>query len=328
MKNNLLVMSPSNTYSIYCAITLESILVSSTIDDRFDVIILDDSLTEVSKNLINKVACARMCISFLDVSDYINDNLMKDRGYVKRNTYFRIIAPKLIKNAEKVLYIDCDVIVNYNLRNLFDIDMGDNVFGAVKNWSTKSESNYIRNELHISENSYFNAGILLINIEKFNEYKLEEKALALMNKKEYKFFDQDILNIIAYGNVKIIDSRWNVAWHPAIDRNILKDFDENVRCNWVKCSQAPYIVHYTSNVKPWNSYGLPLSEFFWNIARNSPFYYNLIDMFFYEMDKVMFNFNCIDIISNQYKQGKYSFSEIIKCTLECFRIWLKNKVKR
>lgn len=324
----LLVMSPSNEYCIFCALTLKSILDSSTKDDYFIVYILFDSLSDSNKQLIKQVECFRMKISFIDVSNYVNDNIMREKGYVKKNTYFRIIAPGLVKNRNKIIYIDSDMIVNHNLAELYNIELGECVIGAVKNWSTYSELQYVTDNLKVSNDTYFNAGILLINVQRYNDLAIERKAFTLLSNEEFKYFDQDVLNIVAKDYVKIINSKWNVVWHPITNLNIFENFDDEMKYKWSCCSQDPFIIHYTSSIKPWNSYGLPLSEYFWDTAKNSLFFKDLIGIFFDSMEEVLINSNCLKIIPIQFGQGKYRFLEVIKCIALCFKVWIKNKVKR
>ena len=98
----VLVFSPSDSYALFCSITIESILLSSTENEFFDVYIIYDELTDESMNLLSDLSCERLKINFINIYDRIkNETMMKNRGYVSRNTYFRILAPSLFENHKK-----------------------------------------------------------------------------------------------------------------------------------------------------------------------------------------------------------------------------------
>ncbi len=72
--------------------------------------------------------------------------------------------------------------------------------------------------------------------------------------------DQDALNIVLKNNIKLLSEKWNLQWGN-IDL-----FDENLD------KKIGSVIHYTTEVKPWKPKGanLPLAEYFWKYAQNSP----------------------------------------------------------
>ena len=85
--------------------------------------------------------------------------------------------------------------------------------------------------------------------------------------------DQDALNLTCRGQVKQIDKRWNVEWGCFLEEAAAgcaaADSAESERERQL---ENPYIIHYTTPVKPWNAPEKILSEYFWAAARESVFY--------------------------------------------------------
>ena len=62
----------------------------------------------------------------------------------------------------------------------------------------------------IDYNNYFNAGVLLMNLDELRKYKFQEKFLYLLEKIKFEVAqDQDYLNRLCKGRIKIINSAWN-----------------------------------------------------------------------------------------------------------------------
>lgn len=155
-------------------------------------------------------------------------------------TYFRFLLPVILNDIGKILYIDADVICLKSAQELFDINLDNYIIGAVSESKiTNSERNKI---LGLNDHIYFNAGVLLINIKKWNEFDVFNKSIAVLNKhrKILTCLDQDILNIVLTGNIKYLDKKFNwLNWwnYQSINDSIQKDI---------------ILMHFTAHPKPWN----------------------------------------------------------------------------
>ena len=161
------VLSPSSAYSKYCYLTILSILECANIEDFYDIYILYDKLSTESVHLLSGLKGHNCQMSFIDVNEWIDDKIMLDRGYVSKNTYFRIIAPLVLSHKNRFIYVDSDMIVNRDLNDLYSIDLKGKTIGAVRNWSTKTELKYVEKELKLNSNSYFNAGVVIFDVKKY-----------------------------------------------------------------------------------------------------------------------------------------------------------------
>lgn len=327
MKKIPIVLSPSDAYSVFCNVTIQSIIECSK-GELLDIYILYDTLNEYSMEILNSFNSNAVNISLIDINKYVDTDLMHGKDYVTKNTFFRIISPRIFKHFEKFIYVDSDMVFTKNIRDLYEVDITNYILGAVKNWSTINEIKYVKEELKITNDYYFNAGILLINTNKFLENSIEEKAINLLKEKQFLFFDQDILNITCKGKIKLLDSRWNVVWHFATGKSILNDLTDDLRDKWIECSKKPYVIHYTSKIKPWNSYGIYMSNYFWDCAKRNPYYYELLDYEKNNMKLIIYNSFSLEDVFNQFKDGKFSLKDIIKILINCLKFRFSKKERK
>ncbi|WP_218837116.1 glycosyltransferase family 8 protein, partial [Gilliamella sp. wkB171] len=104
----------------------------------------------------------------------------------------------------------------------------------------------------------FNAGVLLINTNKWCEENISEKALTMINDGNiYKFADQDVLNILLENETLLLPIKFNTKIKISIDAHQ----EREIRSYTV-------ILHYISQNKPW--YKVYLSEIFNDYLALSP----------------------------------------------------------
>lgn len=155
------------------------------------------------------------------------------------STYFRFLFPFIIKNVDKLFYVDADIICLNNAKDLFEIDLENNIIGAVKGseWGNKYRNKALNLENHI----YFNAGLLVIDINKWNERNISSTMIERLIEDPDKFelLDQDVLNLVLTGKVKYLETKYNWFNHLHTDVNIIK-------------RNEIVLIHFTASPKPWN----------------------------------------------------------------------------
>jgi lipopolysaccharide biosynthesis glycosyltransferase len=131
-----------------------------------------------------------------------------EQRYTIANLY-RLYFPMLIDPAiKKLLYIDTDIVVVGDLLSLYSMDISNVAFGAVVDPVSE-----IRMDLGITRaGEYFNSGVLLINMDRWKEYKISEQALQFINTypEKCRYVDQCALNAVAIGKWQKLDSRFNL----------------------------------------------------------------------------------------------------------------------
>lgn len=209
-------------------------------EKKFVFYIMASNLSMISKKKF-KILAERYSI---DIIIYKIDTSYFEKLPTRINfptpTYYRFILPLLLKKLDKVFYIDADVICVNDASEMFNSDFEDNVIIAVPD---TEESNEERNKaLMLKKHIYFNAGVLGINIKKWNESCYFNELIDILMKDPKKFYmlDQDALNIIFKGKVKYLSRKFN--WF-------------NGFYEWEKDSirnKKIILLHFTSTPKPWD----------------------------------------------------------------------------
>lgn len=266
-----IVCATANDYE-YTIVFLESILKSADNNTFYDIYILVDSgFTDTSNDFIMdyfeefKGQCK---ITFLNVGA-IFDNAYIGIKYIRTPTYFRLLIPDLL-DLDKCIYLDTDIIVREDLRELYNTSLDDCYIAGVK-----APSYFVRRDLenyckqaHIPDISqYVNAGVLLMNLKKMRSDNIVKKFLELLPL-NMESQDQDIINSACYGYIKFLPFKFNVMTKYA--RWFLSDYKdffsvEELLYGW----NNPVIIHYADEIKPWKQINCVMGEYWWEVCRNS-----------------------------------------------------------
>lgn len=156
------------------------------------------------------------------------------------STFFRYFIADYVTEP-KVLYLDCDLVVNGNLSSFYHIDIERHFLAAVKD--------NVAEKLH-NKTDYFNAGVMLINVEQWRINNIAKLALELSNKyiDQLPDADQSILNLIfTLPHWLKLDKHFNylIGGDYLFKKFKLEQYIENLQDN------IPLIVHFNTAAKPW-----------------------------------------------------------------------------
>ena len=256
-------------YIPFLGVCLESIIDHISSENLYVVKILHTNITEENKNKIMKYQRENFDIEFVDLNYYINQvkDKLYTRDYYTNTTYFRLFIPNLYPQYKKALYIDSDIILLDDIAKLYDIDMGNNLIAGINDGVVQSIDvfkEYVEKVVGVrSWKKYFNAGVLLMNLDELRKYDFQEKFLYILGTNKFKVAqDQDYLNRICKGRVKIIDNYWNVM---PVNKDVVKDE------NKIK------LIHYNLCDKPWHC-DVPFEKYFWHYAKKTEFYATIEEM--------------------------------------------------
>lgn len=266
MNNNKVIpifFAVDDCYIPFLAVGLRSLIDHSSEEYEYLIKILNTNVSEENKKKIKKYEKENINIEFVDLNYYINKVKEKlyTRDYYTKTTYFRLFLPELYPQYDKVLYLDSDIIILDDIANLYNIDIGDNLVGAIPDdiiQNGKEFQEYAEKVVGVATyKKYFNAGILVMNLDELRKFKFQEKFLYLLGTIKFSVAqDQDYLNRICKGRVKYIDNSWDVM--PAPGRN---KKDEELK-----------LIHYNLTYKPWHRDDVPYKEFFWEYAKKTEFF--------------------------------------------------------
>lgn len=261
MNDLSLFFSCDNAYFPYLSVTLGSLKENCDPTRRYTVRILHTGLRpDFMRRLQDAYWENWFQIEYVDVSAAVTQisRQLHTRDYYSKSTYYRMFIPDLFPELDKALYLDSDLLVRGNIAELYDTDLGENLVGAVPDGIINGYEDLRLYALHRLKmdrcQDYFNAGVLLMNLEALRKIRFREVFLTLLQAVKFQVAqDQDYLNVICKGRVTYLDPRWNVMpmGEPVLN---------------------PKLIHYNLDCKPWHRDGVLYGELFWDYAFRSPFH--------------------------------------------------------
>jgi lipopolysaccharide biosynthesis glycosyltransferase len=252
-----IVCAADENYAMPLGVTLRSALVNLKNQPKVSIFIIDGGITPRSKRrIIKSCDSSQVNISYVQPNDFFLANLKVER-HLTIVTYYRLLIPQIVPaQFDKVIYLDSDMVVKGDLEELWKIDIEDNYVLAVQDDNQRyiSMSGGLRNyqELGINPDyKYFNAGLLVINLEKWRRENIGEKVVEFLkqNKDYVRDHDQDGLNAVLAGQWGELDPRWNQM--PRIYTYLSWQDTPYDQQSYNELLHNPYIIHYTTPPKPW-----------------------------------------------------------------------------
>lgn len=198
-------------------------------------------ITSKQKEVLEDILKRGNCDSTIELLDYREEFLaiMKDspnmQNFYTPYTLLRLFADYLPSSLDRILYLDCDLVMYGDIKPLYDFDIeGVEYAGAID----------VLGQYFIS-NIYTNAGVLLFNLAECRKTQLFEKCRDLLSVKKMAFSDQDALNHLVT-NKKFFPYIYNVQRNFK-KGTVIKHFCKTIR--WL-----PF--YHTSNIKSWNIEGV------------------------------------------------------------------------
>lgn len=252
-------------YAPFLAAALKSAIAKSSKKRNYVAVILYEKLSLENQRKLKNMETDNFKISFKEmksglesITDRMSNRLRCD--YFTLTIYFRLFIPAMFPEYDKGIYIDSDVVLNADLAELFDTEIGDNYIGACPDFSIQEVPplvHYIENAVGVNRLEYINSGVLLMNLKALREAKLDYHFLRLLN--EYHFDciapDQDYINAMCNGKIYYLGEEWDAM--PNENKPELEN---------------PKLIHYNLFSKPWCYDGIQYGELFWQYVRETEFY--------------------------------------------------------
>lgn len=194
-------------------------------------------------------------LHFINIGNRDFSIFATDSNYTNA-TYFRLFLEEIIPEEIEVgLILDSDLIITGSIRELVEIDMSNHYVYAANEAFVEHNVNRFK-DLGISTNSYFNAGVMLINLKAWRKENLKDKFIAIAEKymSKLEWYDQDILNIFFADKWGEFDKKFNAVHLQQ------------------KLPVTPIIIHYASYSKPWHYVDThPYNGQYWKYLKIGPY---------------------------------------------------------
>jgi len=267
------VVAADESYCIPLAVTVASMLESLAADARVDVFVLDNGITQASKERLQQSwQDGRATIRWIRV----DASLFGDfpiAGHISSTAYVRLMLQRLLpESLDRIIYLDSDLLVLDDIAALWREPWEGNECIAVQDvacpWmdsqhvlpnfrrvrsrlaAARPVPNY--SQLGFSPHDpYFNSGVMVIDLAAWRRRDVAARFLACLerNRQYVTFWDQYLLNVEMHGRWRQLPLEWNVGTH--LFRWSLSGAGGFDRQTLRRITSRPKIVHFTTADKPW-----------------------------------------------------------------------------
>ncbi|MBQ7665629.1 MAG: glycosyltransferase family 8 protein, partial [Synergistaceae bacterium] len=300
----LAVYDPSGTYSQHAGVTITSIF-ENTKSKVIIHLLHDDTLTEDNrKKFIRTAEKYNQTIELHDVTIYRQSLTQKIKDltiHFTVGTLYRLFIPEIFSELDKIIYLDCDIVVNLDISELWNINLENNCFAGcldedIIRMSIFSHINliFLLNgcKLHL----YINAGVLVMNLTRIRAFmNMPEMFKEWIDYHTYSMTttDQDFINSVFIDSIKRIDGRFN-------------------RQLWTESDVLSNSVIHFNKRKPWKNFPSMYADFlYWKIYLHSAWGENVTpeDMIII-LKRIQDNSDPMQLISS--KQCVLRIAEVIR----------------
>lgn len=223
-------------FAPYMAVSITSLLENNA-SHNIVVHILHSDLSEATLARLSSFEAryknAKILFHKIDSSRFEKFGLTIE--HITKETYFRYMIADVLRDIDRVLYLDGDTIVNGDISELFDTDLTNFYCAGVRDI-------YIESVDHKKDGLYINAGVILFNLDEMRKTNAAEKLFKLTAENNFKHQDQDAINVAFNGKIKELDCIYNFK------RDHQKNFPQRLH--------SAKIVHYVGPSKPWKKFTL------------------------------------------------------------------------
>lgn len=257
--------STDDNYIPFLDVAISSLIDNASKEYKYRIIVLNTGLNQKNIAKVKRRESQWVAIDFIDISDEVEKikNNLKNVYHFSVVTYYRLFIGSLFPQYDKIIYIDCDLVVCGDISELYNVDIGTNILAAAPEQFVRNTEEfriYAEKALGVSADGYVNAGVLVMNLKEFRKSEIEKKFVELITNYDFDLLDPDqaYLNYLCDGRIYNLPNGWNKEPMPLPLEGKLN------------------IVHYALYKKPWQYDDVMYGEYFWHYAKKSAFYNDIL----------------------------------------------------
>lgn len=254
-----IVCAADDNYVPYCGVMLTSLFENNK-GESIHIYFLTGGIKEKNRKKLEDITnkykgCFHYCLV-----DWDEIRSLPQGGnanpHITLASYNRFFIPRFLPEDEaKAIYLDCDLIITSSLKKLWETDIDNYAVAAVEEyWNICSggvKVSCCRLQVDV-EHSYFNSGVLLINLTYWRKENLTVKFLQYAHNypERLVLHDQDVLNAVLHTEWLKLEGKWNVPSY-IFDINPCYQLSLKYLPQKVESILSPGILHFCSTPKPW-----------------------------------------------------------------------------
>ena len=261
-----LVLAFTPNYLIPAATLLCSVLAHAAAGERFQVIcLLSEPLPLQMQQDLQAIDRQRLTFRYINLEGALQDIYINPKYTVAAS--YRLLLPDLLPEYDKVLYLDCDMVVRNDLGRLFrETAMDSHYLAGVVEASLDFQVPHLE-AIGCPQGSYINSGFLIMNLDKLRKDGLVPTFIEASKADNLEFPDQDVLNMVCKSAILALPPHYNsirTFFLPQYKADFLRYYTE---AEWQMVQQHGNI-HYTG-AKPWRAFTV-MFNVWWNHFEKLP----------------------------------------------------------
>ncbi len=263
----------NNDFVPYAACTITSITQHADPKNYYRIVVLHDGITFKNYVKLRNLVTKNCEIQFRKITNSLYLKIIINHCSNKTGSgdffssavyYYRSFIARLFPQYEKAIYIDSDTIVMGDLAELFNTNLGNNCVAALvdpKVEAVPEFRHYVDKAVGVPYQEYVNSGVMLLNLKELRKIHYVQQLVHLIEKYDANLVapDQDYLNVICRGRILHLESKWNM-------QPVKGELPEDTK-----------IIHFNLFKKPWHYDDVDCEEIFWEVAKKSGFYNDLLE---------------------------------------------------
>lgn len=241
-------------------VTIGSILECRSLDDRYEIYVFSNSVSDKGKDKIKSLSRNNFVIKI--ISEELRKGFPEQRWaeHVSKSALLKFEILKYFKEIDKILYLDADILVLQDIKKIYSIELDEDYIAAVKDFRVFIEKQCIDNDL--CKESYFNSGVMLLNLKKIRENHVYNDVINYRRNNINTFMDQDAFNAGFKNHIRYLSLHYNAMatnmWRYEFD--IISSFYGLAEKDLFEFYNNMILIHFTSASKPWDFYDMPFSN--------------------------------------------------------------------
>lgn len=258
-----IVYASDDKFAEILAVSLVSLYDNNKNISNINVFVFDSNISDENKVKLETISKSYgrtniIWLKAINISEKLNINVSLDRGSLSQ--YARLFVDSVLpQNIQRVLYLDCDIIINKSIIELWNLNLHGKTIAALNDAFSK----WYRRNINLDVNDVmFNSGVMLIDMDRWRTQKIEERLLSFISKKKgyIQQGDQGALNNVLSKDVYCFEPKFNsvTIFYDFSYKELLSYrkpagnyYTEEDLCNAVNDA---VIIHYTTSMfslRPW-----------------------------------------------------------------------------
>ena len=254
-----IVYASNNDYAKYLGVSMLSLFYNNQDIDEIIVYILSQGINDENVKKLNTIADHyQRIIKFIDISEF-NKLIPFD---FDTSGFHPIVLSRLFlcrylpDSVTRVLYLDCDIIINGSIKELNNLNFHQHYIAAVPELFMPTDKKALIGLK--ADETYYNAGVLLINLDLWRSKNLEEVFMEYYQTMsgQLLYNDQDIINHCCKNRILTLSHTYNLSTNlPYFPRYFVKKlqpaYDTHSADDYAQILRSPAIIHYMGDERPW-----------------------------------------------------------------------------